>query len=59
MIDPWRDKPMKKRPEGERKFSLKNPVDRTLFFIIGGIALALIVIIVILLVLFLPDLLKK
>ena len=35
MIDPWRDKPMKKRPEGERKFSLKNPVDRTLFFIIG------------------------
>ena len=59
MIDPWRDKPMKKRPDDERKFSLKNPVDRTLFLVIGGITLVLIIIIVVLLVLFLPDLINK
>ena len=56
MIDPWRDKPDKKRPDDERKFSLKNPVDRTIFFIILLVAAVLLAIIIVLIVVFLPIL---
>ena len=59
MIDPWRDKPIKKRPENERKFSLKNPTDRTILIVILIAAAVILVILGVLLAVFLPDLLKK
>lgn len=54
MIDPWRDKPMKDRPEEERKFSWKNPVDRKIILVIVIAAAVLIAAVVLLLILGLP-----
>lgn len=52
-MDPWRDKPIEKRPKDERKFSFKNPVDRTIVLVIAGVVLVLVIIVVVLLILFL------
>lgn len=51
-MDPWRDKPLEKRPKNERKFSLKDPVDRRIFLLIGSFALVLLIIIIVLLCVF-------
>jgi hypothetical protein len=44
------NKPLKKRPDDEAKPSLKNPVDRKVFFVLGGIFLVVLVILIVLLI---------
>lgn len=59
MLDPFRDRPMTKRPKDEKKFSLKDKTDRTLFLVLLVVGLVIIAIITVLLILFLPELTKK
>lgn len=44
------NKPLRKRPDDEAKPTLKNPVDRRVFFVLGGIFLVLLVILIILII---------
>lgn len=47
-----RDPKMVERPENEPKFSLKNKVDRTIFFILLGVLLVVTAILVVLILLY-------
>ncbi|MGI6644921.1 MAG: hypothetical protein ACOX28_04195 [Bacilli bacterium] len=45
------NKALKERPEDEAKPSLKNPVDRKIFYIIGGVGLVVLIILIVVIVL--------
>lgn len=50
-MDPWKDRPLEKRPKEERKFSFKNKTDRAIALTIGAFILGLIIVLIVILVL--------